>query len=151
MGDAPPRCPCAPAVGLWPGRPARVAREEGIEAGAGRAGAAARSRRHAREEEAIVDHFEFRNGELHAEEAPIAVRVNPDVDPKTHPYISTGLKDNKFGVPVAGAERLYEAARAMPGIEIAGVACHIGSQLEDLSPFTDALDRVLALADKLQA
>jgi diaminopimelate decarboxylase len=83
--------------------------------------------------------------------APVALRVNPDVDPKTHPYISTGLKLNKFGVDVAAAERLYAAARALPGIELAGVACHIGSQLQELAPFLAALERVLALADRLQA
>jgi len=83
--------------------------------------------------------------------AAVALRVNPDVDPKTHPYISTGLKQNKFGVEIAAAERLYLEARALPGIELAGVACHIGSQLQDLAPFMDALDRVLALADRLQA
>jgi len=83
--------------------------------------------------------------------APVSLRVNPDVDPKTHPYISTGLKQNKFGVEIAEAERLYAKARALPGIELHGVACHIGSQLQELSPFLDALDRVLALADRLQA
>jgi len=83
--------------------------------------------------------------------APASLRVNPDVDPKTHPYISTGLKQNKFGVEIAEAERLYLEARALPGIELVGVACHIGSQLQDLAPFMDALDRVLALADRLQA
>jgi len=83
--------------------------------------------------------------------AAIALRVNPDVDPKTHPYISTGLKANKFGVDIADAERLYLAARALPGIEIAGVACHIGSQLQDLAPFLAALERVLQLVDRLQA
>ena len=83
--------------------------------------------------------------------AAVALRVNPDVDPKTHPYISTGLKANKFGVEIADAERLYLAARALPGIELAGVACHIGSQLQDLAPFLDALDRVLALVDRLAA
>jgi diaminopimelate decarboxylase len=82
--------------------------------------------------------------------APVALRVNPDVDPKTHPYISTGLKASKFGVEIADAERLYLKARELPGIEIAGVACHIGSQLQELAPFLDALDRVLALADGLQ-
>lgn len=81
--------------------------------------------------------------------AAVALRVNPDVDPKTHPYIATGLKDNKFGVDVAEAGRLYALARTLPGIEIAGVACHIGSQLQELAPFLDALDRVLALADRL--
>src|SRR5689334_24729069 len=81
--------------------------------------------------------------------AAIALRVNPDVDPKTHPYISTGLKANKFGVEIAEAERLYALARTLPGLEITGVACHIGSQLQELSPFLDALDRVLALVDRL--
>jgi len=83
--------------------------------------------------------------------ASVALRVNPDVDPKTHPYISTGLKANKFGVEIADAERLYLKARELPGIELAGVACHIGSQLQDLAPFLDALDRVLALIDRLRA
>jgi diaminopimelate decarboxylase len=82
--------------------------------------------------------------------APVALRVNPDVDAKTHPYISTGLKNNKFGVDIETAERLYRAARSMTGIDIAGVASHIGSQLLDLAPFADALDRVLALVDRLQ-
>jgi diaminopimelate decarboxylase len=83
--------------------------------------------------------------------APVALRVNPDVDPGTHPYISTGLKASKFGVEIAEAERLYALARTLPGIEIAGVACHIGSQLQELAPFLAALDRVLALADRLAA
>ncbi|MGQ0586764.1 MAG: diaminopimelate decarboxylase [Gammaproteobacteria bacterium] len=83
--------------------------------------------------------------------AAIALRVNPDVDPKTHPYISTGLKASKFGVEIGEAERLYALARTLPGVEIAGVACHIGSQLQELAPFLDALDRVLALADRLAA
>ena len=76
--------------------------------------------------------------------APIALRVNPDVDAKTHPYISTGLKKNKFGVDIATAERLYAEAARLAGIEIVGVASHIGSQLLELSPFLDALERVLA-------
>jgi diaminopimelate decarboxylase len=83
--------------------------------------------------------------------APIALRVNPDVDAKTHPYISTGLKENKFGVDIAEAERLYAVARSLPGIDLHGVACHIGSQLCELAPFLDALDRVLALIDRLAA
>ena len=86
-----------------------------------------------------------------AKTARIAFRVNPDVDAKTHPYISTGLKENKFGVDIAEAERLYTQAASLPGIEIDGVACHIGSQLLELSPFLDALDRVLALIDRLAA
>lgn len=81
--------------------------------------------------------------------ARIALRVNPDVDAKTHPYISTGLKKNKFGVDIASAERLYQLARSMPGIEIAGLASHIGSQLLDVQPLLDALDRMLALVDRL--
>ena len=89
-------------------------------------------------------------GEL-GKRAPVSFRVNPDVDPKTHPYISTGLKQNKFGVPIGGALALYQRAAEMPGIEIHGVDCHIGSQLTDLSPIADALDRVLALADRLAA
>src|SRR5581483_9387172 len=79
--------------------------------------------------------------------APIALRVNPDVDAKTHPYISTGLRQNKFGVDIATAERLYRESAELPGIEIVGVACHIGSQLLDISPYLDALERVLALVD----
>lgn len=82
--------------------------------------------------------------------ARIALRVNPDVDAKTHPYISTGLKNNKFGVSLAEAERLYLEAARMPGIEIAGIASHIGSQLLDATPLVDALDRMLALVDRLQ-
>ena len=83
--------------------------------------------------------------------ARIALRVNPDVDAKTHPYISTGLKANKFGVTLAEAERLYLEAARMPGIEIAGIASHIGSQLLDDAPLLDALDRMLALVDRLAA
>ncbi|HUP90852.1 MAG TPA: diaminopimelate decarboxylase [Solimonas sp.] len=83
--------------------------------------------------------------------ARIALRVNPDVDAKTHPYISTGLKQNKFGVDIATAERLYLQARSLPGIAIDGIASHIGSQLLEVAPFLDALDRVLALVDRLAA
>jgi diaminopimelate decarboxylase len=83
--------------------------------------------------------------------APFALRVNPDVDAKTHPYISTGLKQNKFGVDLDIAERLYQQARAMPGLRIAGVGSHIGSQLLDVAPYLDALDRVLALVERLRA
>ncbi|MGH8444270.1 MAG: diaminopimelate decarboxylase [Solimonas sp.] len=82
--------------------------------------------------------------------ARIAFRVNPDVDARTHPYISTGLKNNKFGVDIATAERLYQQAAAMAGIEIVGIANHIGSQLLQVSPFLDALDRVLALIERLR-
>ncbi|WP_020647968.1 diaminopimelate decarboxylase [Solimonas variicoloris] len=82
--------------------------------------------------------------------ARIALRVNPDVDAKTHPYISTGLKNNKFGVDIATAERLYRQAATMDGIEIIGIANHIGSQLLQVAPFLDALDRVLALVERLR-
>jgi diaminopimelate decarboxylase len=83
--------------------------------------------------------------------APVSFRVNPDVDPKTHPYISTGLKESKFGVPIERAPALYRRAAEMANVEIMGVDCHIGSQLTELSPIADALDRVLALADNLAA
>lgn len=81
--------------------------------------------------------------------APISLRVNPNVDAKTHPYISTGLKNNKFGVAFDDAIALYEQAAAMPNIAIHGVDCHIGSQITELSPFLDALDKVLGLVDTL--
>ena len=83
--------------------------------------------------------------------APVSFRVNPDVDPKTHPYISTGLKENKFGVPIADAPALYRLAASLPNLTITGIDCHIGSQLTDLSPLADAADRVLALVDALAA
>ena len=83
--------------------------------------------------------------------APVSLRVNPNVDAKTHPYISTGLKNNKFGVAYEEALGIYEQAASMPGIAIHGVDCHIGSQITDLSPFLDAFDRVLALVDALAA
>ncbi|HMT79520.1 MAG TPA: diaminopimelate decarboxylase [Azonexus sp.] len=83
--------------------------------------------------------------------APISLRVNPNVDPKTHPYISTGLKGAKFGVAYDTALTLYRRAALLPNIEIAGIDCHIGSQLLDPSPFIEALDRILALVDQLSA
>jgi len=83
--------------------------------------------------------------------APISFRVNPDVDPKTHPYISTGLKENKFGGPIADAPALYRLAASLPNLKVTGVDCHIGSQLTDLSPLADAADRVFALVDALAA
>ncbi len=83
-------------------------------------------------------------------QAPISLRVNPDVDAKTHPYISTGLKENKFGIDIAIAPEVYAKAQAMPNIDIKGVDCHIGSQLTEIQPFVDALDRVLALVDELE-
>jgi diaminopimelate decarboxylase len=81
--------------------------------------------------------------------APIALRVNPDVDPRTHPYISTGLRENKFGVSVGEARRLYALASRDPGLEVTGIACHIGSQITTLRPFLDALARILALSRDL--
>ena len=81
--------------------------------------------------------------------APISIRVNPDVDAQTHPYISTGLKENKFGVDIDVAVSVYERAKQMDGIEIKGVDCHIGSQLTQITPFLDAIDRVLVLIDTL--
>ena len=81
--------------------------------------------------------------------APISLRVNPDVDAGTHPYISTGLKENKFGIDIAKAEAVYARAAELPNLEIIGVDCHIGSQLTSLSPFLDALDRLLVLIDRL--
>ncbi|MFW9079697.1 diaminopimelate decarboxylase [Pseudomonas sp. P2757] len=81
--------------------------------------------------------------------APISLRVNPDVDAGTHPYISTGLKENKFGIAIADAEDVYVRAAQLPNLEVLGVDCHIGSQLTTLPPFIDALDRLLALVDRL--
>ncbi|MCG8613327.1 MAG: diaminopimelate decarboxylase [Pseudomonadales bacterium] len=81
--------------------------------------------------------------------APVSFRVNPDVDAGTHPYISTGLKENKFGIDIQSARAAYEEARTLEHINVIGVDCHIGSQLTDLAPFLDALDRVLALIDEL--
>jgi len=82
--------------------------------------------------------------------APVSIRVNPDVDAQTHPYISTGLKENKFGVDIDTAMDVYERAHALPGINVKGVDCHIGSQLTQVTPFLDALDRLLALVDRLK-
>ena len=83
--------------------------------------------------------------------APVAFRVNPDVDARTHPYISTGLKDNKFGVAYEAAERLYADAARRPAIEIVGIGCHIGSQMTSAAPFVDAAGRILALVQRLEA
>ncbi|MFC4486898.1 diaminopimelate decarboxylase [Tepidiphilus baoligensis] len=82
--------------------------------------------------------------------APVALRINPDVDPKTHPYISTGLKRNKFGIPVAEALELYRQAKSAPEIELVGIACHIGSQLLDPSPLLEAADRVKDVIARLE-
>ena len=82
--------------------------------------------------------------------APVALRVNPDVDPKTHPYIATGLKKSKFGVSVEDARRLYHLAAGDPAIDVRGVACHIGSQITTVVPFLDAIARVRKLARDLE-
>lgn len=81
--------------------------------------------------------------------APISLRVNPDVDAGTHPYISTGLKENKFGIAITDAEDVYVRAAHLSNLEVVGVDCHIGSQLTTLPPFLDALDRLLDLVDRL--
>ena len=83
--------------------------------------------------------------------APVSIRVNPDVDAQTHPYISTGLRDNKFGIDVDRALQVYQRAAALPHLHVTGIDCHIGSQLTDIAPFVDALDRVLQLLDRLQS
>ncbi len=81
--------------------------------------------------------------------APVSLRVNPDVDAGTHPYISTGLKENKFGIAIADAEAIYVRAAQLPNLDVVGVDCHIGSQLTTVEPFLDALDRLLVLVDRL--
>ncbi len=81
--------------------------------------------------------------------APVSLRVNPDVDAKTHPYISTGLKENKFGIDISRAYEVYQQAAKMDHISVVGVDCHIGSQLTDISPFIDAMGHLLLLVDRL--
>lgn len=83
--------------------------------------------------------------------APISLRINPDVDAKTHPYISTGLKENKFGVAYADAFACYQTAASLPHIDVVGIDCHIGSQLLDDAPLLEALDKVIELIDRLTA
>ena len=82
--------------------------------------------------------------------APISLRVNPDVDAKTHPYISTGLKENKFGIPSDSVYSTYEYAASLANLDIVGIDCHIGSQLTETQPFVDALDRVIVMIDTLK-
>lgn len=101
------------------------------------------------ESEAELERLNQVAGEM-GKQAPVSLRVNPDVDAKTHPYISTGLKENKFGIEINDALRIYKAAAEMPNIQVVGIDCHIGSQLTELAPFLDALDRVLALIDRLK-
>lgn len=83
--------------------------------------------------------------------APVSLRVNPDVDPKTHPYISTGLKGNKFGIAHGDALRAYQRAAQLPGLHVVGIDCHIGSQITTTSPYLDAMDRVLDLVAAVEA
>lgn len=83
--------------------------------------------------------------------APISLRINPDVDAKTHPYISTGLRDNKFGISFERAPSVYQYAHSLDNLEVRGIDCHIGSQLTDMSPFIDATDRLLSLIDNLKS
>lgn len=82
--------------------------------------------------------------------APVSIRVNPNVDPKTHPYISTGLKDNKFGVAHEDALRIYRHAASLKGLRVVGIDCHIGSQITDTTPYLDAMDRVLDLVAAIE-
>jgi len=83
--------------------------------------------------------------------APVSLRVNPDVDAQTHPYISTGLKENKFGIAIDTALEAYRTARGLPGLRVIGVDCHIGSQITETGPYLDALDKLLDLIDRLAA
>jgi diaminopimelate decarboxylase len=96
---------------------------------------------------ALVDAIAARRGV----KARVAVRVNPDVDAETHPYITTGLREHKFGIDIAEVGRVYEKARALPNVSMEGVSCHIGSQILSAAPLLEALDRLLALADRLRA
>jgi diaminopimelate decarboxylase len=102
------------------------------------------------ESEAELARVESVAGQLRRR-APIAFRVNPDIDAKTHPYISTGLRESKFGVAHADAERLYRRAAGMRNVEIVGIGCHIGSLLEDSAPFVASAERIVALVDRLEA
>ncbi|GAB3657334.1 diaminopimelate decarboxylase [Ramlibacter alkalitolerans] len=83
--------------------------------------------------------------------APVSLRVNPDVNPLTHPYISTGLKGNKFGIAHKNALRAYQRAAALPGLRVVGIDCHIGSQITQVSPYLDAMDRVMDLVTQIEA
>ena len=83
--------------------------------------------------------------------APVSLRVNPNVDPKTHPYISTGLKGNKFGVAHEDAVKIYQHAASLPGLKVVGIDCHIGSQITEVTPYLDAMDRILDLVTEIEA
>lgn len=100
------------------------------------------------ESEAELDRLNKVAGEL-GKVAPISLRINPDVDAKTHPYISTGLKENKFGIAFDRAREVYQYANSLPHLSVHGIDCHIGSQLTELAPFIESTDRLLALIDAL--
>ncbi|WP_374973836.1 diaminopimelate decarboxylase [Spongiibacter marinus] len=102
------------------------------------------------ESEAELERLNEVAGEFDSK-APVSIRVNPDVDANTHPYISTGLRDNKFGIDIARAPAVYARAASLEHLDVKGVDCHIGSQLTDTSPFLDTVDRLLALLDELAA
>lgn len=99
---------------------------------------------------AELDRLNHIAGELGVK-APVSLRVNPDVDAQTHPYIATGLRDNKFGIEVEDALQTYQRAADLSHIQLRGIDCHIGSQLTSVQPFIDALERILALLDQLHA
>ncbi|MFA5626529.1 MAG: diaminopimelate decarboxylase [Thiohalomonadaceae bacterium] len=100
------------------------------------------------ESEAELERLNRIAGEM-GKRAPVSMRVNPNVDAKTHPYISTGLKENKFGIDIHDAQDIYSQAATLPNIELIGVDCHIGSQITTIEPFIDALERMLLLIDTL--
>ncbi len=102
------------------------------------------------ESRAELRRIDARAGELGLR-APVAFRVNPDVDPKTHPYIATGLRSSKFGIPIDEALDAYAEAKALPNLRVAGVDCHIGSQITEIGPFADALARVRVLVQELRS
>ena len=102
------------------------------------------------ESEPELDRLNEVAGEL-GKVAPVSLRINPDVDARTHPYISTGLRDNKFGIAFDRAPAVYRLAHSLPNIKVTGMDCHIGSQLTETGPFIDATDRLLALIEALQA
>ncbi|MEZ8143620.1 diaminopimelate decarboxylase [Enterovibrio norvegicus FF-33] len=101
------------------------------------------------ESEAELDRLNQVAGEL-GKVAPVSLRINPDVDAKTHPYISTGLKENKFGIAFDRAREVYHYAHGLPNLDVHGIDCHIGSQLTDLAPFIESTDRLLGLIDALR-
>jgi len=101
------------------------------------------------ESEQELERIDVIAGEV-GRKAPVSVRINPDVGARTHPYIATGLKESKFGVDIHTAEDLYRRAVTLPNLSVTGIDCHIGSQLTELAPFADALERILELADKLE-